>query len=85
MIHIPVNLYYKVIDIFSRPHRPQGKMNKKEHWELRSVVAVFRHADRTPKQKMKMKITEKSYLQFFDNQKSSKKEIKLKTPHKLQV
>lgn len=33
--------------------------------KLRSVVAVFRHGDRTPKQKLKMKTAEQAYIDFF--------------------
>ena len=33
--------------------------------ELRCVVAVVRHGDRTPKEKMKMKVTHPLWLQFF--------------------
>lgn len=47
------------------------------------MVGVFRHGDRTPKQKMKMKTKEKIFLKFFEG-KSVKKEVKLKTPAQLQ-
>lgn len=50
-----------------------------EKWELRSVVGVFRHGDRTPKQKMKMKTKESMLLKFFAG-KNQRKEVKLKTP-----
>ena len=36
-----------------------------DKWELRSVVGVFRHGDRTPKQKMKMKTKDEAFLKFF--------------------
>ena len=48
------------------------------------MVGVFRHGDRTPKQKMKMKTTDQIFLRFFDHVKNPKKEIKLKTPKQLQ-
>ena len=51
-------------------------------WELRSVVGVFRHGDRTPKQKMKMKTKDNIFLKFFEG-KNTKKEVKLKTPAQL--
>jgi inositol hexakisphosphate/diphosphoinositol-pentakisphosphate kinase len=44
-------------------------------------VAVFRHGDRTPKQKMKMKTDEEKILAFF---KGENKEVKLKHPRELQ-
>ena len=56
-----------------------------DRWELRSVVAVFRHGDRTPKQKMKMRTVEPCFLRFFEGKPNLKKEVKLKTPRELQV
>ena len=53
-------------------------INKQE--ELRSVLAIFRHQDRSPKQKMKLKTTDPRFLQFFKNR---TKEIKLKSAYKL--
>ena len=68
----------------NRPYRPQEldpAFNEK--WELRSVVAVFRHGDRTPKQKMKMKTKDELFLRFFEKAKDNTKEIKLKQPREL--
>ena len=65
-----------------RAFRPNA--DKKAHqngWELRSVVGVFRHGDRTPKQKMKFKTKEPQFLKFFG---TKQKEIKLKKPKELQ-
>lgn len=50
--------------------------------ELRSVLAIFRHQDRTPKQKMKMVTTEQKFLDFF-NKMSEPQEVKLKSASKL--
>lgn len=50
--------------------------------ELRSVLAIFRHQDRTPKQKMKMLTSEKGFLDFF-NKMSEPQEVKLKSASKL--
>lgn len=71
----------------SRPFRPKdteiSKRTKLPRWELRSVVGVFRHGDRTPKQKMKMKTKDEMFLKFFEG-KDVKKEVKLKTPKQMQ-
>ncbi|CDW83263.1 inositol hexakisphosphate and diphosphoinositol-pentakisphosphate kinase 1 [Stylonychia lemnae] len=67
-----------------RPYRPQEiGTYLKSKWELRSVVAVFRHGDRTPKQKMKMRTKDVCFLKFFDNRPNQKKEVKLKNPREL--
>lgn len=69
-----------------RSYRPDQLKNKngfEGQWELRSVVGVFRHGDRTPKQKMKMKTKDSIFLKFFEG-KNVKKEVKLKTPAQLQ-
>eukprot|EP01136_Pigoraptor_vietnamica_P029686 Opistho-1_new@88064 len=52
--------------------------------ELRCVIAVVRHGDRTPKQKMKMKVTNPQFLELFGRFGSSRKELKLKTAPQLQ-
>ena len=61
--------------------------------ELRSIVAVFRHGDRSPKQKMKIVVEDEDFLSLFEefskNNKKKKnkekkiKEIKLKKPKEL--
>ena len=35
------------------------KVEKDDHLELRCLIAIMRHGDRTPKQKMKMVVTHK--------------------------
>jgi glutathione synthase/RimK-type ligase-like ATP-grasp enzyme len=65
--------------LFSQPNE-NSIPNKNE--ELRSVIAIFRHQDRSPKQKMKMKTSEPRFLSYFKNNKI--KEIKLKTGKQLE-
>ncbi|XP_038257380.1 inositol hexakisphosphate and diphosphoinositol-pentakisphosphate kinase 2 isoform X6 [Dermochelys coriacea] len=53
--------------------------------ELRCVIAVIRHGDRTPKQKMKMEVKHQKFFDLFekcDGYKSGK--LKLKKPKQLQ-
>ncbi|XP_071825202.1 inositol hexakisphosphate and diphosphoinositol-pentakisphosphate kinase 2-like isoform X2 [Apostichopus japonicus] len=53
--------------------------------ELRCVIAVIRHGDRTPKQKMKMEVKHRKFFQLFENYGGlRKKKIKLKRPEQLQ-
>eukprot|EP00123_Amoebidium_parasiticum_P001100 comp12106_c0_seq1/m.6841 comp12106_c0_seq1/g.6841 ORF comp12106_c0_seq1/g.6841 comp12106_c0_seq1/m.6841 type:complete len:972 (-) comp12106_c0_seq1:73-2988(-) len=54
-----------------------------DHLELRCVIGVFRHGDRTPKQKMKMVVTHDKFLSFFKGQ-DQYKELKIKKPQDLQ-
>jgi hypothetical protein len=50
-----------------------------QHEELRCVVAVLRHGDRQPKQKMKFKVWHPLFLEFFRNYaEGPHKEVKLK-------
>jgi inositol hexakisphosphate/diphosphoinositol-pentakisphosphate kinase len=43
-------------------------------------VAIFRHGDRTPKQKMKMRVTHLLYTKFYlDNVPETGKELKVKS------
>lgn len=47
--------------------------------ELRCVIAVIRHGDRTPKQKLKVKMKEPSILKYFhDHSDDCTKELKVK-------
>ena len=69
------------------------KKNKKGE-ELRSVVAVFRHADRSPKQKLKFTVKEPEILKLFEifpkediiymkDNKEFANDLKLKKPNEL--
>jgi hypothetical protein len=52
--------------------------------ELRCVLAVIRHGDRTPKQKMKVAITDDRFFQMFKKYDGvRKREIKMKRPNQL--
>ncbi|GMT02403.1 hypothetical protein PENTCL1PPCAC_24577, partial [Pristionchus entomophagus] len=58
---------------------PSGKL-----MELRCVLAVIRHGDRTPKQKMKMIVTDDRFFALFRKYDGIKKnEIKMKKPNQL--
>lgn len=66
------------------PNLPPGAQVHEE--ELRCVLAVIRHGDRTPKQKMKMSVCHPSFLQFYEDKvnsessggKKKKKDLKIK-------
>ena len=82
------------LKIYKALKLPKNTSFLPENEELRSIVAVFRHADRSPKQKMKLVVEDKYFLSLFDefgNKKKSKEknkeskinEIKLKKPKEL--
>lgn len=53
--------------------------------ELRCVIAIIRHGDRTPKQKMKMEVKHKRFLELFERYGGHKTgQLKLKKPQQLQ-
>ncbi|XP_063899851.1 uncharacterized protein LOC135119370 isoform X2 [Zophobas morio] len=54
-----------------------------DHKELRCVIGVFRHGDRTPKQKLKMVVRSELFLSLFDG-KDPRKELKMKSASELQ-
>ncbi|KAK9799737.1 hypothetical protein WJX73_006464 [Symbiochloris irregularis] len=59
-------------------HSPDGT-------ELRCVLTVVRHGDRTPKQKMKMTVTQEPLLELMHRHLDAKgKQAKLKSPQELQ-
>ncbi|XP_076058442.1 inositol hexakisphosphate and diphosphoinositol-pentakisphosphate kinase 2-like isoform X3 [Oratosquilla oratoria] len=77
--HIPWTIPFQLDD---PPFVPTtlGKM-----MELRCVVAVIRHGDRTPKQKMKMEVRHPKFFELFARHDGYKDgHIKLKKPKQLQ-
>lgn len=73
--HIAPCIEIVVLMPFSRGH----------YEELRCVLAVIRHGDRTPKQKMKMKVTQEPLLELLRKHLDAKgKQAKLKSPSELQ-
>ncbi|KAF0689637.1 Aste57867_18936 [Aphanomyces stellatus] len=59
-------------------------LEKKE--ELRAVIAIVRHGDRTPKQKLKMRVWEPSLVNFYEKRRTKDKfdEVKVKAVADLQ-
>ncbi|VDN02137.1 unnamed protein product [Thelazia callipaeda] len=58
---------------------PSGKI-----MELRCVIAIIRHGDRTPKQKMKIVVTDQRFFDLFKKYNGfSENEIKMKRPNQL--
>ncbi|KAB1281663.1 Inositol hexakisphosphate and diphosphoinositol-pentakisphosphate kinase 2 [Camelus dromedarius] len=78
--HIPWSIPLEAEDIPIVPTTSGTMM------ELRCVIAVIRHGDRTPKQKMKMEVRHQKFFDLFekcDGYKSGK--LKLKKPKQLQA
>eukprot|EP00930_Biecheleria_cincta_P096232 TRINITY_DN88106_c0_g1_i1.p1 TRINITY_DN88106_c0_g1~~TRINITY_DN88106_c0_g1_i1.p1 ORF type:complete len:1006 (-),score=185.55 TRINITY_DN88106_c0_g1_i1:431-3448(-) len=64
---------------------PGADLGRWEHQELLAVVAVMRHADRTPKNKMKLLTRRHELISLHEHwAKSPQHEAKLKTPEQLQ-
>jgi hypothetical protein len=60
------------------PLRTPGRYESHQE-ELRCVIAVVRHGDRTPKQKLKVTMTERHILEYFHaHSKSCEKDLKVK-------
>jgi hypothetical protein len=49
--------------------QPSSRSRMKE--ELRSIVSVFRHGDRSPKLKLKFKSTQPKFIELFTNPKDN--------------
>ncbi len=78
-LHIPWTMPFQLDD---PPIVPTtfGKM-----MELRCVVAVVRHGDRTPKQKMKLEVKHPKFFELFERMDGYKSgHVKLKKPNHLQ-
>lgn len=62
------------------PHRHRSSSTQGYHQEeLRCVIAIVRHGDRTPKQKLKVNMTEPHILKYFhDHTKNCRKDLKVK-------
>jgi inositol hexakisphosphate/diphosphoinositol-pentakisphosphate kinase len=65
--------------------RPWGGPLGQDHEELRAVIAVFRHGDRTPKQKLKFLVSDAAFLDLYKRHAGAAgaKDIKLKTAKEL--
>eukprot|EP00731_Ephydatia_muelleri_P035904 Em0177g3a len=64
---------------------PTPKIAEGNLRELRCVVGIIRHGDRTPKQKMKMVVTHQKFFTLFEELNGFKTgKVKLKKPKLLQ-
>ncbi|UYV83013.1 PPIP5K2 [Cordylochernes scorpioides] len=78
-LHIPWSMPFQLDDPPIVP-TTLGKM-----MELRCVIAVIRHGDRTPKQKMKMEVKHPKFFEIFEKYGDFKEgHVKLKKPKQLQ-
>ncbi|KAI1280528.1 Inositol hexakisphosphate and diphosphoinositol-pentakisphosphate kinase [Halotydeus destructor] len=78
-LHIPWSVPFQLDD---PPIVPTtfGKM-----MELRCVIAIVRHGDRTPKQKMKMEVKHRKFFELFERLNGYKDgHVKIKKPKQLQ-
>lgn len=64
--------------------RPARSGSPGSEEELRCVVAVVRHGDRTPKQKLKIKVSDRRFLALFEKYGKRRDALKLKTAVMLQ-
>ncbi|XP_029428454.1 inositol hexakisphosphate and diphosphoinositol-pentakisphosphate kinase 2 isoform X6 [Rhinatrema bivittatum] len=77
--HIPWSIPMEAEDIPIVPTTSGTMM------ELRCVIAVIRHGDRTPKQKMKMEVRHQKFFDLFEKFNGNKSgKLKLKRPKQLQ-
>ncbi|XP_038157225.1 inositol hexakisphosphate and diphosphoinositol-pentakisphosphate kinase 1 isoform X14 [Cyprinodon tularosa] len=78
-LHIPWSIPMEAEDIPIVPTTSGTMM------ELRCVIAIIRHGDRTPKQKMKMEVRHPLFFELFKKYGGYKKgKLKLKKPKQLQ-
>lgn len=76
---------YDDLNNLSRKNRRIGGGEKRQWEELRCVLMVARHGDRTPKQKMKIVVKEAPFLELFEKYKDSEgSQATLKAPAQLQ-
>ena len=60
-------------------HYPKESAPLDKQWKLKGLVSIIRHADRTPKQKVKVQITHEAILQLFVENNCTDKEVKMKS------
>lgn len=57
------------------------EISPEQTWRLKGFAAVFRHGDRTPKEKLKMAIMEKPFIDLLEG---SKREVVFRQKHQLE-
>ena len=88
---IAPHLPNRILDDLPRPidDQPMVRTTVGRMMELRCVVAIIRHGDRTPKQKMKIEVRHNRFFELFERHgggpgEGQRQEIKLKKPKYLQ-
>jgi len=77
--HIPPSVEYMAEEV------PVPIITTRNTLELRCVIGVIRHGDRTPKQKMKMIVKHKKFFELFEELGGHKTgQLKIKKPKQLQ-
>lgn len=79
LVHVPVSMSVSSSMAVDETYLTVQHFPKTHQQELRCVIVVIRHGDRTPKQKLKIAMTEPHVLEYFHRHSSNcRKDLKVK-------